>query len=248
MTREFSGKTEQEAINKAIEELHIEREDFDVEVIDNGRRGLFKKADVKILVHVDTDDESDNKLNVIEAFSDFESKENEDGEEDDTVYEVDEDLETKVCNFLKEITNYMGFDANISVESRKGKKILISINSDDSKLVIGKNGRNLDSLQVLVNAYSVKINPDRKIILDSEGYKVRHDEKLVHGAYKVAQVVKKTGRSRLLPPMNPYERRLVHTALGDITGIETKSEGEGLIKQIRVSLKSGFNHKGRYRR
>ena len=51
MTRDFEGKTEQEAINKAVEELHIEREDFDVEILDNGRRGLFKKANVKIRVH-----------------------------------------------------------------------------------------------------------------------------------------------------------------------------------------------------
>ena len=50
MTREFEGKTEQDAINQAIEALHIEREDFDVEILDNGRRGLFKKANVKIRV------------------------------------------------------------------------------------------------------------------------------------------------------------------------------------------------------
>ena len=49
--------------------------------------------------------------------------------------------------------------------------------------------------------------------------------------------VRKTGRSRLLEPMNPYERRLVHTALNDVTGIETKSEGEGLYKQVRILCK-----------
>ena len=61
MTRDFEGKTEQDAINQAIEALHIEREDFDVEILDNGRRGLFKKANVKIRVHIDTDDEEEEQ-------------------------------------------------------------------------------------------------------------------------------------------------------------------------------------------
>lgn len=247
MDREFSGKTEQDAINKAIEELHIEREDFDVEVIDNGRRGLFKKADVKIRVHVDTSDESDEKssYNVIEAFSDYEDYDN--GEENNIDYPVDEKLESEVCNFISELGKHMGFDGKAEIESRSGNKILVNIKSDDSGLVIGRKGKNLDALQVIINAYAAIINPERRIVLDSEGYKVRHDEQIIHNAYKVAQVVRKTGRSRILEPMNPYERHLVHTALGDLNGIETKSEGEGLIKQIRVSLKPGYN-RGRYSR
>ena len=61
MTRDFEGKTEQDAINQAIEALHIEREDFDVEILDNGKRGLFKKANVKIRVHIDSEpDEEKN--------------------------------------------------------------------------------------------------------------------------------------------------------------------------------------------
>ena len=66
MTREFEGKTEQDAINQAIEALHIEREDFDVEIIDNGRRGLFKKANVKIRVHIDSEDAPEEEIKVPE--------------------------------------------------------------------------------------------------------------------------------------------------------------------------------------
>ena len=56
----------------------------------------------------------------------------------------------------------------------------------------------------------------------------------MRNAYKVAEQVKRSGRSRLLEPMNPFERRLVHTALNDLEGIDTKSEGEGLYKQVRI--------------
>ena len=63
---------------------------------------------------------------------------------------------------------------------------------------------------------------------------MRHEEQIVRNAYKTAEIVRRTGKSRLLDPMNPFERRLVHTALNDFEGVETKSEGEGLYKQVRI--------------
>ena len=81
---------------------------------------------------------------------------------------------------------------------------------------------------------------DRKLIPDDVKVQVLaqcREEQIIKSAYRTAMQVRKTGRSRLLEPMNPYERRLVHTALNDVTGIETKSEGEGLYKQVRVISK-----------
>ena len=74
MTRDFEGKTEQDAINQAIEALHIEREDFDVEILDNGRRGLFKKANVKIRVHIDSAPEEEQESFIPEE-EDFDQEE-----------------------------------------------------------------------------------------------------------------------------------------------------------------------------
>lgn len=244
MTREFEGRTEQEAINKAVEELHIEREDFDVEVIDNGRRGLFKKANVKIRVHIDADDDEDVSLpnddSEVEDHSDsFDSYEDESHESDDEEEDLEpnEDLENQVCQFLDGVIEHMGYKATTKVVSRKGKKVNLTIESEDSSIIIGRKGKNLDALQVLANVFAGKMDSDRKIIVDSESYRVRHEEQIIKNAYRTAQQVRKTGRSRLLEPMNPYERRLVHTALNDVTGIETKSEGEGLYKQVRILSK-----------
>ena len=75
---------------------------------------------------------------------------------------------------------------------------------------------------------------DYKIIVDSEDYRMRHEEYIVRNAFKSAEYVRKTGKSKLLEPMNPFERRLIHTALNDFNGVETKSEGEGLYKQVRI--------------
>lgn len=230
MTRDFEGRTEQDAINKAIEELHIEREDFEVEILDNGHRGLFKKANVKIRVHVETEDEEEPVIFDKDSFDeDFDDTDDvEDAEED-------EEFEGAICNFIEGMIEHMGYSCKATVSSRRGKKLNIDISSEDSSsIIIGRKGKNLDAIQVLANVFAGKYDSTRKIIVDSEGYRIRHEEQIVKEAYKVAQQVRKTGRSRLLEPMNPYERRLVHAALNDVTGIETKSEGEGLLKQVRI--------------
>ena len=229
MTREFEGKTEQDAINQAIEALHIEREDFDVEILDNGRRGLFKKANVKIRVHIDSAPEEEQETFIPED-DDYDQEEEAD-------LEPNPELEASVCEFIDGMIAHMGYESKTTVSSRKGKKVNLEIASESSNIIIGRKGKNLDAIQVLANVFAGNIDSERKIIVDSEGYRIRHEEQIIKNAYRTAMQVRKTGRSRLLEPMNPYERRLVHTALNDVTGIETKSEGEGLYKQVRVICK-----------
>ena len=233
MIREFEGKTEQEAINKAIEELHIERDDFDVEVIDNGKRGLFKKANVKIRVNVDSALQEEENISYEEPEEDVE-------EEEEETLEQDREFEEKVCSFLEGVVSRMGYECKAVVSARKGRKVCISLEGENSNIIIGRKGKNLDAFQVLANVYAGRLDSGRKIIVDAEGYRTRHEDQIVKEAYRTAQQVRKTGRSRLLEPMNPYERRLVHTALNDVTGIETKSEGEGLYKQVRIISKREY--------
>ena len=230
MTRDFEGKTEQDAINQAIEAMHIEREDFDVEILDNGRRGLFKKANVKIRVHIDSAVAEEDNSPLIAEDDEIEQEEEED-------MEPNEELESSLCEFIDGVIAHMGYESKTTVSSRKGRKVNLEISSESSNIIIGRKGKNLDAIQVLANVFAGKIDSERKIIVDSEGYRVRHEEQIIKNAYRTAMQVRKTGRSRLLEPMNPYERRLVHTALNDVTGIETKSEGEGLYQQVRVISK-----------
>ena len=151
--------------------------------------------------------------------------------------EPNEELESSLCEFIDGVIAHMGYESKTTVSSRKGRKVNLEISSESSNIIIGRKGKNLDAIQVLANVFAGKIDSERKIIVDSEGYRVRHEEQIIKSAYRTAMQVRKTGRSRLLEPMNPYERRLVHTALNDVTGIETKSEGEGLYKQVRVISK-----------
>ncbi len=226
MMKEFEGRTEQEAIAKAIEELHIEREDFDVEIVEPVRKGLFKKSNVKIRIHFE--DENDVPE---EGYEEVQGAQ----DEDELDAPINSDLEDKLLLFVATILEKMGYQGKVSISFRKARKLGLNIESDNSSIIIGRKGKNLDAIQLLANVFAGQIDPDLKVIIDSENYRMRHEEQLIRMAFKTAEQVKKSGRSRLLEPMNPYERRLVHTALNDFGGVETKSEGEGLYKQIRIT-------------
>ena len=112
------------------------------------------------------------------------------------------------------------------------------LNSSKSSILIGRKGKNLDALQLLANAYAGRLGrEDLRVILDTENYRIRREESLVRLAYTVADKVRMSRKYMLLEPMNPFERRLIHTTLNDISDVETKSEGDGLYKQVRVIYK-----------
>ncbi|MEA5106312.1 MAG: RNA-binding cell elongation regulator Jag/EloR [Sphaerochaeta associata] len=225
MMKEFEGRTEQEAIAKAVEELHIEREDFDVEIVEPVRKGLFKKSNVKIRIHFEDENDVSQESYDVQSTQD----------EEELDAPINSDLEDKLLLFVATILEKMGYQGKVSISFRKARKLGLNIESDNSSIIIGRKGKNLDAIQLLANVYAGQIDPDLKVIIDSENYRMRHEEQLIRMAFKTAEQVKKSGRSRLLEPMNPYERRLVHTALNDFGGVETKSEGEGLYKQIRIT-------------
>lgn len=225
MMKEFEGRTEQEAIAKAVEELHIEREDFDVEIVEPVRKGLFKKSNVKIRIHFEDENDVSQESYDVQSTQD----------EEELDAPINSDLEDKLLLFVATILEKMGYQGKVSISFRKARKLGLNIESDNSSIIIGRKGKNLDAIQLLANVYAGQIDPDLKVIIDSENYRMRHEEQLIRLAFKTAEQVKKSGRSRLLEPMNPYERRLVHTALNDFGGVETKSEGEGLYKQIRIT-------------
>jgi len=216
MVREFEGKTEQEAIASAMAELKLEQDELDIEIVDSGKRGLFKKSNVRIRVYLNDDT----------------AQESEASEEIGDV----EEFEQQVIDFLTTLLEKMGYPGFVKINYRKEGKLALNVVSDHSSIIIGKKGKNLDAIQLIVNVYAGQLNPGVKVIIDSENYRMRHEEQLVKLAYRTAEQVKRNGRSRLLDPMNPFERRLIHTALNDMEGVTTKSEGEGLFKQVRISI------------
>ena len=149
-----------------------------------------------------------------------------------------DEFEQKLVDFVTEMINKMGYEVTVEVMFREDKKIGIKLTSESSSILIGRKGKNLDAMQLLVNVYAGHLGrEDIRVVLDSENYRIRREESLVRLAYVTADKVRMNRNSILLEPMNPFERRLIHTTLNDIPDVETKSEGDGLYKQVRVIYK-----------
>ena len=229
MTYEYEGKTEKEAIEIAANELGLEKDQFDVEILETQKNSLFKKGYVKIRVHT-FDDEKGNSFDT--------SK----GTENYTRIVADPlpqgEFEQKLIEFISSVIEKMGYDIKVSVAYREDKKLGIRLESSHSSILIGRKGKNLDALQLLANIYAGRLGHEEvRVILDTENYRIRREETLVRLAYTTADKVRLSHNSILLEPMNPFERRLIHTTLNDIPDVETKSEGEGVYKQVRVIYK-----------
>jgi spoIIIJ-associated protein len=233
MIYEFEGRTEKEAIDRAAEELGLEKDGFDVEILETQRSSLFKKGFVRIQVHIGKPapgnpsppvsanaQDGSSQFSPAAAFGPPESR---------------NEFEQKLIDFVEGLIKRMGYGGQVSVLFREDRKIGLKIDSEYSSILIGKKGKNLDAIQLLANIYAGRQGrEDLRVILDSENYRIRREESLVRLAYTVADRVRDNRGSVLLEPMNPFDRRLIHTTLNDIADVETKSEGEGLYKQVRV--------------
>jgi spoIIIJ-associated protein len=219
VVEEFEGKTEEEAIEQAILKLGLRREDIDVEIVESRKPGLFRSGNVRIRVHVSEDEDDDEAEEAVA----------------EAVTGPVSDVEAKVIGFLGTLLTKMGFEAKVSVSAREEGKISLDIASENSAILIGRQGNTLESIQFIANLVAMRLGAHGlRVIVDTEDYRLRRQKNLIRSAKRVAQQVRASGQSQLLEAMNPYERRLVHTALGKMKDIATISEGEGLFKRIRV--------------
>jgi len=137
------------------------------------------------------------------------------------------------------ITNllaHMGYTVTVKdYRNVEEGKLMVDLESEFAGYIIGKHGRTLEALQFMTNLIVEKVTGEQpKILLDIENYRERRAQHLMDIAKKTGDYVLKTGKSRLLDPLNPYERRLVHMALQDNPNVKTESEGNGVYKRVRV--------------
>jgi len=203
-TIQRKGKTVEEAVNEALKELKISREDAEIEVIEEGSKGFLGVFGAKEAV-----------VNVKKKF----------------------DPEKTAKVFLKEMFIAMGLIVNIET-TLKDKQLEVKISGDDMGIIIGKRGQTLDSIQYLVNLVVNKgTAPYISVTLDTENYRERRKETLESLAYNLARKVKHTGKNVVLEPMNPYERRIIHSALQNDRYVTTFSQGEEPYRNVVIALK-----------
>lgn len=148
-------------------------------------------------------------------------------------------LEGVMRGVVLSLLNKMGLEAGIDrIEEQEEEKTCIHIASEKAGHIIGKRGKTLESLQFLTNLLVHQYSGEPpKILLDIENYRARRAKYLSDLAIKIASQVVKYGKSRLLEPLNPFERRLIHIALQEDDRVETESEGIGVYKRVRIKSK-----------
>ena len=233
MVFEFEGRSEKEAIDKAAEELGLAKDDFDVEILETQKTGLFKRGYVRIRVHTGNSSLAASDVNYDSGNRQPAPKREAPASGAPVVPQ--NEFEQKMIEFATGLIERMGYPGKVTVLFREKNKLGVKIDSAHSSILIGKKGKNLDAIQLLLNIYAGRLGKENvRVILDTENYRIRREESLVRLAYNVAEKVRETRGSVLLEPMNPFDRWLIHTTLNDIGDVETKSEGDGLYKQVRV--------------
>ncbi len=205
----MSARTVDEAIELALKELDVDRDEAEVEILSRGKTGFLGIGSEVARVRVNKISQDRNAAGVATA----------------TVSRILEAAGVNVTRTLR--------TAN---DPETGGPI-IDLAGEDSGLLIGRRGQTLQALQFLVNMIVRKEFDGVRVMLDVENYRQRRETSLRDMAAKVAARVAQTNRSITLEPMPPADRRIIHTSLSDHPGVTTESTGEGEGRKVMVMPK-----------
>ncbi|MBP5276849.1 MAG: protein jag [Lachnospiraceae bacterium] len=262
---EFSAKTVQDAITEACTHFIVTSSSLEYEVVEEGSTGFLgigskpavikarvKSEDVEEAKSVFSEDAKEEKKDNKEAKKENkkevkaevkEAKKEEKAEKkEEKKREINvnaAEVEKTANDFLKDVLDKMGIANEITTKYDSNENCLnIEISGEDMGVLIGKRGQTLDSLQYLV---SLVVNKGTKeyirVKVDTENYRERRNKTLENLAKNMAFKVKRTRRSVTLEPMNPYERRVIHSALQNDSYVTTHSEGEEPYRKVVITLK-----------
>lgn len=158
-----------------------------------------------------------------------------------TIREKPENLqeinESPALDFLTEVTSRMGLELTIKAMANEDS-LYFDISGKDSGTIIGKRGQTLDSIQYLTSLVANKENGKyTRVIVDAENYREKRERTLEQLANRLADKVQKTGKSVRLEPMNPYERKVIHSTLQRNGSVTTRSEGEEPYRRVIIEHK-----------
>lgn len=205
---EVTAKTVNEAITEACRKFGVTSDKLDYQIVEEGSSGFLGIG---------------SKPAVIKAAVKIEK--------------LSEEVVAK--NFLRDVFEAMNMEVAIDIQyDEVGKTMDIELSGEEMGVLIGKRGQTLDSLQYLV---SLVVNREAdeyiRVKVDTEDYRARRKETLENLAKNIAYKVKKTRRPVSLEPMNPYERRIIHSALQNDKYISTHSEGDEPFRKVVVTYK-----------
>ena len=242
---EKTGRTEEEAIAAALQELGMERDDVSVEIVERAKSGFLGigAQPARIRVSWETADAAVPEIPVTPAEKKKpapveETKPEELPDVPTASVEPSDESEdyAAIRSFLTGLLERMGVEAEIIMSEREGGGILVNLAGPGMGAVIGRRGETLDAIQHLTN-YAVNHGNEKRlrISVDAENYRAKREESLTRLAEKMAEKAIKYKRSMALEPMNSYERHVIHTALQNYEGVTTASTGTEPNRRVVVS-------------
>lgn len=246
---DVTGKTEEEAIRKGLEQLGLERDDVSVEILERARSGFLgigsSPAKVRVTYELDVAEEpkpeapkakpAEKKPEPKPAEKKPEPKA-EEKKTEPAAPACDNDDARRIKDFLTGLLEHMDSTAEVKVYEEEKNRYKVILEGQKLGALIGRRGETLDAIQQLTN-YAVNSGRDKRlrIHVDAENYRAKREQSLESLANKVAGKVLKYRRSVTLEPMNAYERHVIHTALQDTQYITTFSIGTEPNRRVVVS-------------
>jgi spoIIIJ-associated protein len=220
---ETHGKTVEEAIQKALEQLGVTRDEVEVSIIKEGKHGILGMGSEDAVVQVQLLTQPPIQNNDVGS---------------------DDDIAGVSVRILETLLSHMGITATVGVQEAPPQEegapgvITLDVSGDDLGILIGRRGQTLTSLQHIVRVIAAHQTKTRvPIVVDIEGYKQRRYEALQALAWRVAEQVKAKGRQFALEPMLAYERRIIHLTLANNPEVTTESVGEGDDRKVVIMPK-----------
>jgi spoIIIJ-associated protein len=246
-TLEKIAPTVEEAVADGLTELGLTEEAVDVEVLDNGSRGLFGVGSRQARVRLTVKTLSTGSENEAEKPGTTHAKPSSKSDKDSTV-EVSEDAFSVLDDNLlfisrqtvAELLEKMDVSAHIEVRygepDEEGQRpVLVDVQGDDLGVLIGRRAEILNALQYIVNLIvSKQVEHWVQVIIDVQGYRVRHERQLRQIAQRMADQAMKAGRRQVLEPMSASDRRIIHLELRDHPSVTTQSVGEEPTRKVTI--------------
>ena len=246
-TLEKIAPTVEEAIAAGLVELGLPEDSVDVEVLDNGSRGLFgvgsRQARVRLTVKAYLTDgetregsKAQTKLPAVSSEAEGSSQEL----TDEAFSVLDDNLLFVSRQTVADLLEKMHVDAHIEVrygepDEENQRPVLVDIQGDDLGVLIGRRAEILNALQYIVNLIvSKQVEHWVQVVIDVQGYRVRHERQLRQMAQRMADQAMKAGRRQVLEPMPASDRRIIHLELRDHPSVSTQSVGEEPTRKVTI--------------
>lgn len=233
----MTGKTVEEATELACAELGLSREEVSIEILEMPQKKLFKTVPAKVKATAEGDDIKTAAAPVQPKAPEKEAPKTEQKpvQQAQPVSGENADKAKLAADFLKDICAKMGIK-NVDIKPEtNGEIIILKADGADVGALIGRRGETMEALSYLCSLVANRAGGDyAKIGLDVGGYRQKREGDLEGLAKKVCEKVLKTNRAQVLEPMNPYERRIIHSAVSEIEGVKSESTGEGAQRRVVV--------------